>query len=116
MLQIAAHPRVRGPIYRFYKRLPAPIRYRLGIFIWRPLRRRVFDDWQEIPERDRRSEIARERLRLGIARIFQFRKTPRAADAERIETADTSGVWNGGALSFTRVFRQQCDKSGDFTA
>jgi hypothetical protein len=99
MLQIAADPRIREPIYRFYKRLPTPIRYRLNKIILRPVRRRIFSDWHEIPERDRRSGIARERLWLGIARIFQFRTTPRAAGSERIETADSNGAWNVAVLS-----------------
>jgi hypothetical protein len=78
MSQTVAHPRIRGPIRRSYSRVPEPMRYRLNEYVLKPLRRRLIGKWHEVVERDRRSEIARERLRQGIARIFQLRSTPDA--------------------------------------
>jgi hypothetical protein len=78
MSQTFAHPKIRGPIRRSYSRVPEPMRYRLNEYVLKPLRRRLIGKWREVVERDRRSEIVRERLQQGVARIFQLRSAPGA--------------------------------------
>ena len=114
MLQIAAHPRIRGPIYRFYKRLPEPIRYRLNIYI----EAGTSSDFQRLARNPRAGSALRDCAGASAARNcadFSISNDARAADAERSKQPTQAVQWNV-AYFFTRAFRQRCDKSGGFTA
>lgn len=71
ILRIVVYSGIRGPLYLYYKRLPAPLRYQFNRYMLLPLRRWSKADWKKVPQQDWRSDIARARLRAGIVRIMQ---------------------------------------------
>jgi hypothetical protein len=88
MLRIAAHPKTRDLLRCLDRALPEAIRHRIHVNILRPLRRQLASSLQKIPEQNRRSEIARERLRLGLERIFQVQTMAHATSSEPVKTCD----------------------------
>ncbi len=85
LARIATQSQIRGPVYRGYKRLPKPIRYRFNKHVLLPVRRLGADHWRQIPEQDWRSNIRQERLRIGVERILQTRLAPQTVTFEPIE-------------------------------
>jgi hypothetical protein len=91
-LRIANHPKVRVPIYRSYKRLPEPVRYRFNRHVLMHVRRLSRDRWREIAQQDWQSNIGRERLRIGIERILQSNVTLKATGFEPLDMTYANGA------------------------
>ncbi len=92
ILRIVVYSGIRGPLYLYYKRVPAPVRYRFNRYMLLPLRRWSKADWQKVPQQDWRSDIARARLRAGIVRIMQGSAAYCTTSSQRHDAINTGDI------------------------